>query len=66
MQRNCRKLTILWSLFYNSFVKFYGTKFGTHNITMLCPNLVYDEVCYEGTVLHFRLSWFKLLSFYCT
>ena len=36
-----------WSFSYNSFVKLYGKKFGSHNMTVLYPNL-----CYKGTALY--------------
>ena len=32
---------ILWSFSYNSFVKFLGKKFGSHNMTMLYPSPCY-------------------------
>ena len=35
LQRNYRKITISWSFSYNSFVKFYGTKIGSHTMTAL-------------------------------
>ena len=36
LQRNCRKMTILWSFSYNTFLKFHGNKkFGSHNMTVL-------------------------------
>ena len=38
LQRNYRKMTILWSFSYNSFVKFHGKKLDSHNMTMLYPN----------------------------
>ena len=31
LQRNYRKMTILWSFSYNYFVKFHGKRFGSHN-----------------------------------
>ena len=36
--RNYRKMTMLWSFSYNSFVKFCGKIFGSHNMTVLYPN----------------------------
>ena len=51
LQRNYRNLTIKvkrLSFSYNSFVKFHGKKFGSHNMIMLCPNLCYNAVCYKG------------------
>ena len=42
---------ISWSFSYNSFVKFYGKKFGSHNATVLYPNLCYNKMCCKGTVL---------------
>ena len=50
-QRNYRKMTIQWSFSYDSFVKFHAKKFGSHNITVLYPNLCYNKVCYKGTIL---------------
>ena len=41
------------SFSYNSFVKFHGTIFGSHTMTMLKPNQCYNEVCYKGTALYF-------------
>ena len=32
-----------WSFSYNSFVKFPGKKFGSRKMTMLYPNLCYNE-----------------------
>ena len=45
LQRNYRKMTIKWSFSLNSFVKFHCKKFGSHNMTVLYPNLCYNEVC---------------------
>ena len=52
LQRNYRKMTISWSFFYNSFVKFLHIK----NIwepqhDLLYPNLCYNEACFKGTGL---------------
>ena len=52
LQSNYRKMIILWSFSYNSFVKLNGKKMRGHNITMLYPNLCYNEVCYKGTALY--------------
>ena len=52
LQRNYRKMTISWSFSYNSVVKL-NKKIGSHNITMLCSNQCYIEVCYKGTALYF-------------
>ena len=38
LQRSYRKMTMLWSFSYNSFVKFYGKRFGIHNKIMLFKN----------------------------
>ena len=43
LQRKYRKMTIIWSFPYNSFVKFHGKKFGSHNMLVLHP--CYNEVC---------------------
>ena len=32
LQRYYRNMTILWSFSYNSFVRFHGKKFGSHNM----------------------------------
>ena len=47
LQRIDRKMTILWSFSYYSFVKFHGKLFGNHNMTCLYRNL-----CYKGTALY--------------
>ena len=48
LQRNYRKMTILWSFSFNSFVKFHGKKNREHyNISTVNP--CYNEVCYKGT-----------------
>ena len=44
-------MTILWSFSYNSFVKFY-LKNGSHNTTVLYPNLCYNKVCCIETTLY--------------
>ena len=46
LQRNYRKMTILWSFSNNSFVKFHGNNFGSYNMTMLYSNSYYNEVSY--------------------
>ena len=49
LQRHYRKMTILWSYSYNSFVKHHGEKqYGSHNMTPLYQNMCYKEVCYKG------------------
>ena len=50
LQRNYRKMTILWSFSYSAFLKFHG-KNGNYSMTMLCPNQNYNKVCYKGTEL---------------
>ena len=53
LQRNFRKLTILWLFSYNSWLQ----KFGSHNnIAMLYPNLCYNNVCYKGTALYSKCT----------
>ena len=52
LQRTNRKMTILWSFSYKSFVKFYGKKLGSNNMIVLYPNTCYNEVCYKETVLY--------------
>ena len=44
LQRNYRKMNILWSFFYNSFVKFHGKKIGT----ALYPNPCYMRCVIKG------------------
>ena len=60
LQRNYRKMTIVWSFSYNSFVKFHGKKIGSHNMTVFYPNLclgyirinhVISESCNKGMIL---------------
>ena len=51
LQRNYRKMTIKLSFSYNSFEKFQVKIFGIHIMTMLYPNLCYNEVCNKGTTL---------------
>ena len=36
-------MTILWSFSYNSFVKFHGKTFGSHNMTVSYTNLCYNK-----------------------
>ena len=44
LQRNYRKMTIPWSFFYNSFVKFHGKINWSHNMTVLYPKVSeYDQ-----------------------
>ena len=45
-------MTILWSFFYNSFVKLHCKNVWNH-ITVLYPNPCYNEMCYKGTTLYF-------------
>ena len=52
LQRNNRKMAIKWSFSYNSFVKYHGKIFGSHNLTKIYPNLRYSQVCYKGTALY--------------
>ena len=40
LQRNYRKMTILWSFSYNSFIKFHGKKFGSHSMAVSYPRCV--------------------------
>ena len=37
---------------YNSFVKFHGKEFGSHNMTVVYPNMYCYRVCYKGIVLY--------------
>ena len=52
LQKNYRKMTIPWSFSYNSFVKFHGKKYGSHNMTMLYLNPLYNEMCYKEATLY--------------
>ena len=55
-KRKYRKMTILWSFSYNSFIKFpWKKKFGSHNMAELYANLCYNEAFYKGTALY--LVW---------
>ena len=60
LQRNYRKMIISWSFSCNSFVKFQGKKFGSHNMTLLYPNPCYNEVCYIETALGLLCSQWRL------
>ena len=44
LQRNYRKMTISWSFFYDSIVKFPFQKFRSNNMTVLNPNPCYNKV----------------------
>ena len=48
LQRNNRKMTMEWSFSYNFLVKFNYEKFGNSNMTVLYPNLHFNEACYKG------------------
>ena len=48
LQRNYRKMTMEWSFSYNFLVKFNYEKFGSSNMTVLYPNLHFNEACYKG------------------
>ena len=51
--RNYRKRAILWSVSYNSYVKFHGKNIGSHKMTMLYSNMfLYNEVCDRGITLY--------------
>ena len=43
---------ILLSFSYKSIVKLNGKTFGSHNMTMLYPNLCYNKACYKKTALY--------------
>ena len=58
LQKNYREMTIT----YNSFVKFLGKNFRSH-MTMLYPNLCYNEVCYKGTVLYTLVVWCIIIQY---
>ena len=51
LQRNYRKMTILWSFSYNSFVNFHGTKNWEPEHDCVISNLHYNEVRYKGSAL---------------
>ena len=42
IREKCHKEVILWSFSYNSFIKSHGEKIGSHNMTVICPNLCYN------------------------
>ena len=51
LQRNYyRKMAILWSFSYNSFVKFHDKKFVSHNMTRLYFNPCYGHFAYNPFV----------------
>ena len=60
LQRNYRKMTILWSFFYSYFVNSMVKKHGSHNMTVLDPKPCYNEVI-KG--LHYNIRSTKLLLF---
>ena len=62
LKRNYRKMTISWSFFYNSFVKFHGKNNWEPQMTILYPNPCYNEVCYKGTALYYDLGLFYLID----
>ena len=53
LQRNYRTMTILWSFSYNSFVKFHGTKLGSHSMTVLYQICVIMRCVIKG----FHCNW---------
>ena len=57
LQRNDRKMTMAWSISYNSFVKLQDKKIGSHKMSLLHPNPCYNEVCYcyVGTALYMKV-----------
>ena len=61
LQRNYRKMTMKWSFSYNSFIKFHGKKFGSHNMTVLYPNPCFNEVCYKEIALYISLCRFVVV-----
>ena len=46
-----RKMTISWSISYNSFVKFYGKIFVSHPLGSVYTNMCYNEECCKETAL---------------
>ena len=50
LQRNYRKMTVIWSFSYNSFVKFHGKKIGSHYMARFFLNPCNNEVCYKGSL----------------
>ena len=49
-----RKMTILWSFFYNSIVKSHCKKIWEpqhDHVKYVYPGMWYNEVCYKGTAL---------------
>ena len=57
LQKNYRKMTILWSFSYNSFEKFISKKIGSGYMTAFYPNPYYNEVCYKGIALYISIDW---------
>ena len=51
LQRNCRKMTILWSFSYNSFVKFHDKQTLETKLLIYIPISVVKGVLY-GTTLY--------------
>ena len=51
-------MTISWTFCYKTFEKFHGKKkIGSHNTTVLYPNLCYNnKMCYKGTA-----SWLQIV-----
>ena len=48
-----RKMTMEWSFFpHNTFIKFHGKKYGSHNMNTLYPNLCCSKMCYKETALY--------------
>ena len=46
-------MTTPWSFSYHSFVKLHGKiNMGATHMTLLYPNMCYNEVHYKGTVLY--------------
>ena len=56
LQREYRKMSILWSFSYYSFVKFHGKKCGNTNMTMFYLNLS------EGSALHMYYHFCLILD----
>ena len=49
-------MTFLWSFSYNALVGFHGKIFGSHNMTVLYPNLCYNEACYKEATLYLSIE----------
>ena len=66
LQKNYRKMTILWSFSYNSFVKFNGKNIWEPQHDCVITSSYYNQVCYVGAVLYSNVSLTLILDILCT